>query len=193
MLSDGSVWCRLLMAKSRVAPLNRISIPQMEFNGAVLSKRCRKIIEKECRLQFEKILHFVDSETVLCQINKLSTGFQVYESVRVGEIQAATDGDVSCWGWIKGQDNIADWVTRGRNPEEIGSESEWFKGPNFFSLPLEEWNVKFSPAVSDVLPGEKRVVGVNKIDVEDSLSLCCKRSSSLRVVKWAIARIIASL
>ena len=66
MLSDGSVWCRLLMAKSRVAPLNRISIPQMELNGAVLSKRCRKVIEKECRLQFEKILHFVDSETVLC-------------------------------------------------------------------------------------------------------------------------------
>ena len=111
----------------------------------------------------------------------------------MGEIQAATGGDVSYWGWIRGQDNIADWVTHGRNPEEIGHESEWFKGPKFLSLSLEEWNLKFFPAVSDVLLGEKNVVGVNKIDVEDSLSLCCKRSSSLHVMKWAVAHIISAL
>ena len=32
------------MAKCRIAPLNKISTPQMELNAAVLSKRSRKVI-----------------------------------------------------------------------------------------------------------------------------------------------------
>ena len=40
------------------------------------------------------MLQVLDSETVLSMINKTSTRFKVYEGVRIGEIQAATDGDV---------------------------------------------------------------------------------------------------
>ena len=36
MLGDGSPWCRLIMAKCRVAPVNKLSTPQMELNVAVL-------------------------------------------------------------------------------------------------------------------------------------------------------------
>ena len=70
--SDGTPWCRLIMAKSRIAPLTRVSIPQMELNGAVLSKRIRKVLEAELRIKFSKVIHLVDSKTVLHQINKLS-------------------------------------------------------------------------------------------------------------------------
>ena len=48
-------------------------------------------------------------------IHKMSTRFCVYKGVRIGEIQAATEGDVSCWGWVPGHENIADWVTRPRS------------------------------------------------------------------------------
>lgn len=51
----------------------------MELNAAVLSKRGRKVIEKEVRFEFEKVLQTVDSETVLSMINKTSTRFKVYE------------------------------------------------------------------------------------------------------------------
>ena len=122
LLQDGSYWCRLLLAKCRIAPLNRVSVPQMELNGAVLSKRCRKVIEAESRLPFEKVYQLVDSETVLGMIHKMSTRLRVYEGVRIGEIQAATEGDVSWWGWVPGHENIADWVTRPRSPSEIGPE-----------------------------------------------------------------------
>ena len=46
----------------------------------------------------EKVLQLVDSETVLSMINKTSTRFKVYEGVRVGKIQAATNGDVTLLG-----------------------------------------------------------------------------------------------
>ncbi len=64
-LEDGRFWCRLIMAKCRVAPMNKLSTSQMELNAAVLSKRGRKVIEKEVRFDFERVLQIVDSETVL--------------------------------------------------------------------------------------------------------------------------------
>jgi hypothetical protein len=82
-LDDGSYWCRLIMAKCRIAPINKLSTPQMELNAAVLSKRGRKVLEKEMRFDFERVLQIVDSETVLSMIHKTSTRFKVYEGVRI--------------------------------------------------------------------------------------------------------------
>jgi len=118
-LDDGKFWCSLIMAKCRIAPVNKLSTPQMELNAAVLSKRGRKVIETEMRFAFERVIHIVDSETVLCMINKTSTRFKVYEGVRIGEIQAATNGDMKEWAWISGKQNTADWLTRGRMPHEM--------------------------------------------------------------------------
>ena len=135
-LADGNAWYRLIMAKCRVGPINKLSTPQMELNAAVLSKRGRKVIEREMRFQFERVLQIVNSETVLNMINKTSTRFKVYEGVRLGEIQAATDGDMSCWAWISGKNNTADWLTSGRSPQELNEESQWWNGPMILYLVL---------------------------------------------------------
>ena len=115
--------------------MNKLSTPQVELNAAVLSKRGRKVIEREMRFQFERVLQIVDSETVLNMINKTSKRFKVYEGVRLGEIQAATDGDMSCWAWISGKNNTADWLTRGRSPQELNEESQWWNGPSILYQP----------------------------------------------------------
>ena len=156
-LEDGSYSCQLLLAKSRIAPMNRINIPQMELNGAVVSKRLRQTILKESRYKFSKIHQLVDSETVLCQLHKLSTRFKVFEGVRIGEIQAATEGDMSSWGWIPGRQNVADLTTRPQEPSALGPASTWMRGPAFLYRPEDEWPVKRNPHVNDTeaLPGEK--------------------------------------
>ena len=56
LLQDRTYWCRLIMAKCRIAPLNKLSTPQMELNAAVLSKRGRKVIEAEMRFDLERVL-----------------------------------------------------------------------------------------------------------------------------------------
>lgn len=94
MTTDGQYWCRLVLAKSGITPMRKISTPQSEFNGAVLSKRGREVIEKEMRLPFERILHIVDNTTVLSMINKTSTRFHVYEGVRIDEIQTGTNSNM---------------------------------------------------------------------------------------------------
>ena len=192
-MADGSFWCRLIMGKCRIAPVNRVSIPQMELNGAVLSKRIRQVITKECRYSFSNVIHLIDSETVLSMIHKISTRFKVYEGVRLGEIQSATDGDLSCWGWVPGKLNIADWVTRCHSPAELGPDSDWYKGPAFLYLPMDEWQVKFLPGqVEGPLPGEKKHIKVAQVRVEVAKD-SYKRCSRLKTTKWALARIICML
>ena len=170
-VADGTFKLRLIMAKSRIAPLNKVSTPRMELNGAVLSKRCRTVILKEMRYKFERILHLVDSETVLNMLHKTSCRFKVYEGVRIGEIQASTNGDMQEWAWIPGTDNTADWLTRGRLPSEISRHSEWFTGPPMLSLPFEQWNIKFGGATEEILPGEKRLTQAHSAGVQQPTSL----------------------
>ena len=194
-LNDGQFWSRLILSKCRIAPVRRISVPQMELNGAVLSKRVRSVIEKESRFQFERVLHLIDSETVLNMIHKVSTLFKVYEGVRVGEIQSATNGDLSCWGWVPGKLNIADWVTRHHSPCELGPESEWYSGPEFLQKPFVEWKVKFLPTDADASEPRQKIVDnvasfrVDISVVEGSLERC----SNITTVRWALARVIGAL
>ena len=189
---DGSVVVRLIMSKSRIAPMNKVSVPRMELNGAVLSKRCRGVIVKEMRYKFERVFHLVDSDTVLNQINKTSYRFQVYEGVRIGEIQSASNGNMSEWAWMPGAKNIADWLTRGKSPEELYSNSDWFTGPSMLYEPLEKWDIKFGSTSDDPLPGEKKITSTNlssEIPTQPSLINYENVSSFLKAVR-VVARII---
>ena len=189
-LSDGRPGCRLIMAKCRVAPVTKLSTPQMELNAAVLSKRGRKVIEREMRFQFERVLQIVDSETALNMINKTSTRFKVYEGVRLGEIRAATDGDMSCWAWMSGKNNTADWLTRGRCPQELDENSQWLNGPLILYQPVEEWGLKFGSQKEECLPGEKKIHNASTTTASPSL-FDYERFSDINKAIWVIARIKA--
>ena len=189
ILEDSSPWCRLIMSKCRVAPVNKLSTPQMELNAAVLSKRGRKVIEQEARFHFERVLQIVDSETVLNMINKTSTRFKVYEGVRLGEIQAATDGDMSCWAWTSGKNNTADWLTRGKSPQDLDEASEWWNGPAILYRPVEEWGLKFGSQKEECLPGEKKLRSTCTTTSSPSL-IDYERFSDINKVIWIVARIL---
>ncbi|KAL9987899.1 hypothetical protein ACROYT_G002279 [Oculina patagonica] len=176
------------MAKCRIAPVNKLSTPQMELNAAVLSKRGRKVIEKEMRFDFEEVLQIVDSETVLSMINKTSTRFKVYEGVRIGEIQAATNGDMSCWAWISGHHNPADWLTRGRTPEELNQDSHWWNGPPILYKPVEEWALKSGLQKEEPLPGEKKMC-CTAVATADPPLIAYERFSDINRVIWVVARL----
>ena len=53
-LKAGGYWTRIVMAKSKIAPKNILSIPRMELNGAVVGNRVKNFIMKETNLEFEK-------------------------------------------------------------------------------------------------------------------------------------------
>ena len=137
-LTDGKYDTQLLLSKNRLArPLKTMSIDRIELCGAVISKRLRKTITTECRYKFERIYHIVDSQIVHAMIRKETYGFNTFAATRVREIQQGTN--VSDWHWIPGEYNIADWLTRGKSPKNIGMDSVWQKGPAFLMKPENEW------------------------------------------------------
>ena len=107
-LKDGSYESRLLMARSRIAPMANVSIVRLELNGAVLNKRLREIIVAETRYKFIETYQIVDSAIVLAMLNNTSSRFHIYESNRISEIQSISQGGIDCWYWISGTENGAD-------------------------------------------------------------------------------------
>ena len=88
-LKSGGHWSRLIMAKSRIAPKNIVSVPRMELNGAVIGNRMKNFILKETNLKFSNVCQLVDSSTVLGYVQKECGTFKPYEGVRIAEIQSS--------------------------------------------------------------------------------------------------------
>ena len=63
------------------------------------------------------------------------------------------------WYWIEGSVNIADWITRGKEPKELGSESLWQNGPDFMKHPIDSWPVR-NAVCTGILPKEKKIGAV---------------------------------
>lgn len=112
-----------------------MSIGRIELCGAVLNKRVKSVIEKQCRYKFEKHYYIVDSQIVHAMIQKQSYGFNTFAATRIGEIRESTKPWPTNWYWTESEYNIADYLTRGKHPNQIGLKSLWQNGPNFLLKP----------------------------------------------------------
>ena len=172
ILSDGSKqaygaaayirWCtpngyvsRLLVAKSRIAPLKIVDPVRLELCAALLNSRLYVFIQREIpQIEFSQVFHIVDSEIVKAMVNKQSYGFNTFAANRIGEIHRNTEPDN--WYWIEGELNIADILTReGRNISDISQESIWQNGPEFLKLSTVDWPI-FSKTEKRNLPELKK-------------------------------------
>ena len=104
-----------------------------------MNKRLKSFVEKECRYRFQRIYHIVDSQIVQAMIQKHSYRFNTLAATRIGEIQEGTSQ--TDWYWVENKRNIADCITRGKKPSDIGLESTWQKGPEFLKQPENEWPI----------------------------------------------------
>ena len=138
-LNNGQFKCRLILSKNRLAPIKRLSIDRIELCGAVLNSRLKAFLERHCRYKLQKCYHIVDSQIVHNMIQKESYGFNTFAATRVGEIQQNTNTDD--WYWTESKNTIADWLTRGKKPNDLNSESIWQRGPDFLELPESEWPI----------------------------------------------------
>jgi hypothetical protein len=110
-MADGTVQCRLLAGKTRVAPKCKISIPRMELVGALLAVRLARKIRDSLQMELEAVRYFTDSTAVLGMILRESVTYQEFVGTRVSEIRTKSDPETE-WFWIPGEMNIVDMGTR---------------------------------------------------------------------------------
>ena len=134
-LKDDTYSVKFVSAKSRVAPLKKLSIPRLEIQAAVLASRLAKTIQEQTRIKFDDVVYFTDSTITLAWIQSTPTNFKPFVSSRIGEIQ--DNSNPSQWRHIPGKENVADDVSRGISVKYLNAR--WMNGPSFLSLPEEEW------------------------------------------------------
>ena len=195
-LTSGKYGSRLIMAKSKIAPKNMVSVPRMELNGAVIGNRMKNFILNETNLKFANVFQLVDSSTVLGYVQKECGVFHPYEGVRVAEIQATNtfqNGLLVGFAWVSTHNNPADWCTKPHSVDDIQGPF-WTGGADFFKQDVSEWPLKFSYKKDDFegqlpIPKSVRCLLVQTLH-NDFLGRLVHRSSSwtkcVRVLAWIL-------
>ena len=146
-MADGTVQCRLLAGKTRVAPKCKITIPRMELMGALLAVRLSRKIQDALQMELEAVRYFTDSAVVLGMILRESATYQEFVGTRVSEIRTKSDPETE-WFWVPGEMNIADMGTRPTVvPGDMGPGTPYQEGMPWMKEPPEMWPTRktFAP------------------------------------------------
>ncbi|CAI6345625.1 unnamed protein product [Macrosiphum euphorbiae] len=133
----GNHHSRLIVAKSKVAPLKVVSLARLELCAAVLFARLAYKIIPKLNITINKKHFWSDSTIVLAWINSPSTRWKTFVAHRVGEIQTLTAA--AEWGYVKSTDNPADIISRGCSPKQLKDNTLWWEGPVWFKSNENEW------------------------------------------------------
>ncbi|XP_045034626.1 uncharacterized protein LOC123475691 [Daphnia magna] len=134
---DGSSSCRLVMAKTKLAPRKTISIPKLELNAALLGARLSRYVEEALNLPGLTRLFWTDSSTTRNWLRAVAAHYTPFVSHRIGEIQSVTNP--SEWRFVSGKQNIADVATRSLLVDEEPIPPGWLEGPDFLKQPVDLW------------------------------------------------------
>lgn len=189
-MEDGTVSTSLVMAKGKVAPLKKISLPRLELLACLLCARLLTFVREALRLPADVLVHcWTDSMIALSWIKSSPERWKTFVANRVSQIQALVSSDR--WAHCPGTENPADLLTRGIPAQELVHSQLWLHGPAFIRDSFDYDNedtgddsvsnlssVALEEAASPVLVSS--VVPIAMFDVDRWGSL----TKAIRVVAW---------
>ena len=160
-------------AKSRVSPVQKLTLPRLELMACLLSARLVEnvivYLELESTsIQYSKVL-WTDSMVALQWIKSDPYQLQVFVSNRVQEIQLLTEP--ADWYHVPGKLNPADLVSRGCLADDLINNSMWLNGPPYLMS-----NINFDE-ISKQIPDDRDIELVRK--ERKASSLICLVTSDL--------------
>ena len=136
--SDGNVHISLIIAKTKVAPIKRLTIPRLELCGAHLLAQLLNHVKEVFHLSLRDIYAWADSTIVLNWLTGNPRRFKTYVGNRVSSILELEHIPPDRWNHVSGTENPADCASRGLFPSELLEHELWWEGPPWLrSLPFE--------------------------------------------------------
>ncbi|KAI5638847.1 pao retrotransposon peptidase domain-containing protein [Phthorimaea operculella] len=177
--STGTVHVRLVMAKSKVAPVRtRWTIPKLDLAGAAL--RARLLNHVTCNLRGtinldETVYAWTDSRIVLCWLQTSVHTLEVFVANRVSQITGSETPLV--WRHVPGEWNPADCASRGCRAPDLVSHPLWW-GPQWLTESPQEW--PFNECRAPLGPPDRGLrVNVGQLVPKPNPAFLLERYSSL--------------
>lgn len=180
----------LVSAKTKVAPLKRMTIPRLELSAAVLL--VRQILRLRDVLDLHQIsTHLWTNSTVaLTWIRSHPSRWKDFVRNRVSLIQELSN---SRWHHVSGKENPADLASRGVSPQLLEQQQLWWNGPQWLRNHSTSWP-SFIPTcnATDDLEERPSICSMATETFESNLWDLLDRYSSLKALIRTTAWLLRS-
>ncbi|GBN50878.1 hypothetical protein AVEN_270062-1 [Araneus ventricosus] len=130
--SYGGSEVKLLISKSRVAPLKFVTIPRLELCAAVLLSKLMRRVLRALKLEVSKTYFWTDSTIVLSWLEKECKDLKTFVANRISIIRTLTVAEQ--WNHVPSKQNPADLISRGMDPVKLQLCELWWS-PSFLLQP----------------------------------------------------------
>ncbi|XP_062557911.1 uncharacterized protein LOC134222771 [Armigeres subalbatus] len=127
------VECKIVAAKTRVAPLKFLSIPRLELRAALIGSRLARTLSEALTIHVTRRVFWSDSQDTLCWIRSDSP----FVAFRVSKILELTE--MAEWRYVPTDLNVADDGTKWTGLPNMKLQARWFNGPQFLYLAEDHW------------------------------------------------------
>lgn len=138
--ASNEITTRLILSKSRVAPMTPTTITRLELCGAVVLAELMKFVintMRHMKIEAKDVKLWTDSQTALQWISNDPSRWQMFVANRVVAIQKATR--IEQWRHVRSEDNPADLISRGASPNDLHLSNLWWFGPEWLQKSESEW------------------------------------------------------
>lgn len=146
---SGEISVKILVAKSKVAPIKILSIPRLELSATVQLSRLLEFVRNSLHLFYVSCHCWTDSTVVLAWLSQHPSKWKTFVANRMSEIQSRVPA--SMWRHIPSSDNPADCASRGLTGAQLISHHLWWQGPTWLRLSTSDWPSKLDPTSLDTL------------------------------------------
>lgn len=189
---------RLLMAKSRLAPLTpALSVPRLELMAALIGCRLMEFVQQSLNLIDPQVLYWTDAMDVLFW---LSSSKQLKRFVQNRVTSILKLSRVEQWRHVGGENNPADLGTRGMSLAALERSDLWWTGPSFLRQASDSEPPAAAPSTRDLVQpsleaarevkAEKTQVRQNLLIARDELTApfditsCSTLSQAVHRLAW---------
>ncbi|XP_018317371.1 uncharacterized protein [Mycetomoellerius zeteki] len=134
---DTEIQVNIVCAKTKVAPLKKLTVPRLELNAALMLTRLIVLVRDALALEDNSIFLWADSSVVLTWVSSHPARWKDYVRNRVTIIQELVPS--TTWHFVSGKKNPADCASRGLSVPDLVQHSLWWSGPPWLCQASDCW------------------------------------------------------